>query len=596
MKKFTLVALLFLFLINTKAQTFNPQLASMLQDTLDTYVSAISNIKGMSASVYIPGQGIWQGTSGVSHSGQPITKEMEFGIASNSKLFVSTMMLMLQEDGILSLEDSVHEWLPNYTNVNPDITIRQLLNHTSGVSDPIFASPWMDTIMTNPTRVFTPNEVLSWLGAPLFAPGTGWNYSNVNYILAGMIAQSATGFSISQLIRDSILDPLNMDSTFYDVEEPERGIISHRWYNSIDYNDTSRVGLNSAGGCAGSIFSTSSEMAQWYHALFSGQIISASSLAELSTFVATSNPDYDYGLGLDRSTTLGTDYWGHGGSTWGYRSKMIYDTCMGTVICGLTNSWPSGMEGVTFLLYRVVLNHVPQCAEALNGINTVCQGTNGIVYTVPPITNATSYTWTLPSGAIGTSNTNSITVDYGLSAASGFITVSGVNNFGAGGNSSLWVNVNPKPATPLITESLNVLTSSSPVGNQWYNSNGMIAGATNQTYTATASGDYYVIVTLAGCSSDSSNVLNVIITGIEDSNPELKILMYPNPASDQLIIEIDKSIGLTTFEISTVTGQVIWTGNLISQTIIPTSEFTPGIYMVKFENNKSREYKKVIFR
>ncbi len=596
MRIFKMIALFIFLLINTKAQTFNTQLASMLQDTLDTYVSAISNIKGMSASVYIPGQGMWQGTSGVSYSGQPITKEMEFGIASNSKLFVSTMMLMLQEDGILSLEDSVHRWLPNYTNVNPDITIRQLLNHTSGVSDPIFSSPWMDTIMTNPTRVFTPNEVLSWLGAPAFAPGTGWNYSNVNYILAGMIAQSATGFSISQLIRDSILDPLNMDSTFYDVEEPERGIISHRWYNSIDYNDTSRVGLNSAGGCAGSIFSTSSEMAQWYHALFSGQIISASSLAELSTFVATSNPDYDYGLGLDRSTTLGTDYWGHGGSTWGYRSKMIYDTCMGTVICGLTNSWPSGMEGVTFLLYRVVLNHVPQCAEALNGINTVCQGTNGIVYTVPPITNATSYTWTLPSGAIGTSNTNSITVDYGLSATSGFITVSGVNNFGAGGNSPLWVNVNPIPATPLITESLNVLTSSSPAGNQWYNFNGMIAGAINQTYTATASGDYYVIVTLAGCSSDSSNVLNVIITGIEDANPELKILMYPNPASDQLIIEMDKNIGPTHFEISTVTGQVIWRGNLISHTTIPLSDFRPGVYLVNFENNKSRNYKKVIIR
>jgi hypothetical protein len=148
----------------------------------------------------------------------------------------------------------------------------------------------------------------------------------------------------------------------------------------------------------------------------------------------------------------------------------------------------------------------------------------------------------------------------------------------------------------LITESLNVLTSSSPAGNQWYNSNGIIAGATNQTYTATASGDYYVIVTIAGCSSDTSNVLNVIITGIEDASPELKILMYPNPASDQLIIEIEKNIGPTHFEISTVTGQVIWRGNLISHTTIPISDFRPGVYLVKFENNKSRNYKKVIIR
>jgi CubicO group peptidase (beta-lactamase class C family) len=441
MKKAIIIALLFSSVCYTHAQTFNAQLAGMLQDTFNTYVSQISNIKGMSAAVYVPGQGTWQAVSGVSYAGHPITADMRFGIASNTKLFVSTIMLMLAEDGIISLNDSLHDWLPNYTNINPSITIRQLLNHTSGISDPIFVSPWMDTIKANPTRVFTPNEVLSWVGAPLFAAGTSWGYSNTNYILAGMIAKNATGFHISKLIRDSILTPLNMDNTFYDVEEPVTGVLAHRWWNLVDYNDTSRVGLNTAGGCAGSLFSTASEMTQWYHALFSGQILSAASLNELTGFVATNSPVVQYGLGLSRDQTLGYTYWGHGGSTWGYKSKMIYDSCLHVVVCGLCNSFPAGMDAVTFLLYRVVVNHIPGCCGAITGPVSVMVGTNSITYTVPVIPNATSYVWTLPSGVTGISNTNSITVDFSLGATSGNITVTGVNSYGTGGSASLWVDV-----------------------------------------------------------------------------------------------------------------------------------------------------------
>ncbi len=446
MKKTTFTVLLILGISPIKAQTFNAALATMLQDTLNTYVSQISNIKGMSAGVAIPGQGAWYGVTGVSYTGQAITQSMKMGIASNSKLFVSVMMLKLAERGIISLDDSVKKWLPTYTNVNPNIKIRQLLNHTSGVSDPIFLAPWMDTIKLNPTRVFPPTEILSWLGAPLFPVGTSYGYSNVNYILAGMIAKSATGIHISKLIRDSILAPLNMDSTFYDVEETATAPIAHRWWNTVDYHDTSRVSLNTAGGCAGSIFSTSAEMLQWYQALFSGQILSQSSMNQLTGFVNTgAGAGNMYGLGLSRDVTQGYPYWGHGGSTWGYRSKMIHDSCLKVSVCGLTNSFPSGMESVTFLLYRVVKNHIPGCVGSISGLTTVCAGTNSVTYTTPAIGNATSYSWTLPSGATGTSTTNSITVNFGTNAVSGNITVRGVNTYGLSPTATLAITVNPLP-------------------------------------------------------------------------------------------------------------------------------------------------------
>jgi D-alanyl-D-alanine carboxypeptidase len=604
MKKILTIAILSFSVFGLKAQSFNPLLASMLQDTLNTYVSQITNIKGMSASVYIPGQGIWTGVSGNSYAGQPITSDMRFGIASNSKLFCSVMMLKLTENNIISLEDSLKDWITiSNPNINPNITIRQLLNHTSGLSDPFFEAPWMDTILANPTRVFTPNEVLGWIGAPLFAAGTSWGYSNTNYVLAGMVAENASGFSLSTLIRDSILTPLNMDSTFIDVQEPVNGILAHRWWNRVvnpvteDYHDTSRVGLNSAVGYAGSIFSTSSEMVQWYNALFNGQLINQSSMNELTTFIATSNPNYQYGLGLSRDVTQGIRYWGHGGRTWGYKSKILYDTCLHVSVAGLSNSDPSGMDAVAFLLYRAVKNHIPGCSDAITGPIAVCEGTNSLTYTVPPIPNATSYSWTLPSGVTGTSATNSITINFGIGANSGNIKVTGINNYGPGGSSSVWVTVNPIPATPLISISGKTLTSNAPSGNQWYNSSGIIVGAINTTYTITASDKYYCIVTLLGCSSDTSNNINAEMTTVNEIYLQNNLKIYPNPGSSNITFQTNSQLNNATLVLTDCSGRTVVkieniSGHLF---ILHRTNLDSGLYFVQLiEDNRVITMNKIV--
>jgi D-alanyl-D-alanine carboxypeptidase len=604
MKKFISGLILLFVLQSTDAQTFNPQLANMLQDTLNKYNALITNIKGMSASVYIPGQGIWKGCAGVSYAGQPITTDMEFGIASNTKLFVATTMLILQENNILDLDDSLSKWLPVYPNINPNITIRQLLNHTAGVQDPIFLAPWMDTIKNNPTRVFTPNEVLSWVGPPVFPAGTGWSYSNVNYILAGMIAENATGYHISQLIRDSILTPLNLDSTFYDVEEAETGTIAHRWFNTIDYNDTSRVGLNTAAGCAGALFSTSGEMAQWYHALMNGQVLDSASFADLTSFVATGGP-YTYGLALENQVFFGHTLWGHGGATWGYRSKVFYDPCMDIVAFGIANSYPAGSDGVVLLLYKTVVEYLPECAGAILGESNVCQGQDSVTYTVPLIPKATSYTWILPAGVTGTSNTNTITVDFGLTAVSSEISVKGTNNYGDGGKSSIAVNVTNKPTTPVITQFCNDLHSDAPLGNQWYDINGPISGATNQVFNVLLDGDYYVVVSLSGCSSDTSNHIYVNLTGIDRIESDLIFSLYPNPARNNICQNIysDRS-GIASMNVYDMYGEMVFSNDKIGiqQGVNFTSYDFPaglksGIYFIvtSFEN-KTNNYKLIILK
>lgn len=504
-----------------KAQPFNPLLASMLQDTFSTYTSAFSSIKGMSASVYIPGQGMWQSTSGISFTGQAITQDMKFGIASNTKLFTATAMLILQENGILSLNDSLNKWLPGLNSyINPNITIRQLLNHTSGIPEVIFYSPWLDTIIANPGRVFTPNEVVSWVNTSLFQAGSHWSYSNTNYVIAGMIIKNATGFNLSKIIRDSILTPLNLDSTFFDLEEPVTGTLAHRWWNGnistnplSDYHLVSRVALNSVAASAGAIFSTSSEMSQWYHALFSGQLLNAASMAELTNFVSTGISNQQYGLGLFRETTQGFTYWGHGGDTWGYKSKMILDSCSGTIVCGLSNSYPNSMTSIPFLLYRVIKNHVPACANVINGNANVCKG-QSVYYNVASIPNATSYQWTLPDGATGTSTTNGITVHFGALSVSGNITVKGINAYGSGSVSSKFITVNSLPvisttstATTICTGNSVSITASGASAYTWMP--GSLSGNAinvspigSTTYTVTGTG-------LSGCTKTSTRTIIV---------------------------------------------------------------------------------------
>ena len=348
-----LTLLSFTFILN--AQTFDPVLANKLQNKIDSIRTA-NNLKGISASVIYPGVGTWKGVTGISHAGFPITSYMEFGIGSNTKLFTGVLLLKLAENNIINLNDSLHQYLPSFNNINPNITIRQLLNHTSGLADVINVVGYTDSILTNPNRIFTPTEVMSWVGTPLFAAGTSWNYCNTNYILAGMVAESATGQSFGQLLRDSILFPLQLDSTFLGVYDSVLYTLAHPWQGGVDNFSTPRKAVNSVAWSAGAMYSTSGEMANWYHSLMNGQVINQNSFNELTTFVGSGN----YGIGLYSTNVLGRTVWQHGGTIWGgYNSSMVYDTATGIIICVLINQFPAQAFQVSVqLLSTLINNHV----------------------------------------------------------------------------------------------------------------------------------------------------------------------------------------------------------------------------------------------
>jgi hypothetical protein len=257
-----------------------------------------------------------------------------------------------------------------------------------------------------------------------------------------------------------------------------------------------------------------------------------------------------------------------------------------------TNSCGAG--AVSTLAVNV--SPLPVAAGVISGITSVCQGQSAVTYSVPSIANATSYIWSLPSGASGTSSTNSITLNYSSSAASGNVTVKGTNSCGDGTPSTLAITVNPIPVTPIITLQDNILQSDAVAGNQWHDQNGLINGAIDQHYTATKEGNYYTIVTLNGCPSGLSNIIHVLLTGIELPEKSNVIKAYPNPFTDELTIENADYAQNRKFEILNSSGMVILTGNLHDKTVVPTSGFTHGLYIIKLENGKSFDFIKVIKR
>lgn len=341
--------LLFALVISIKAvaQQFDSALAEELQHTIDS-MQAANAIQGISACVMLNGGAQWNGVTGFSHSGQPITPDMEFGIASNTKLFTGVLMLRLAETGILQMSDSIHEYLPAMNNIDSTITIRQLLHQVSGLADVADVVGYGDSILSDPNRIFSPEEFITWVGPPIYSAGDGWNYCNTNYHLLGMIAESATGQSYGQLIHEYILDPLQLDSTFVGVYDSILYTVAHPWQGNTDNSAIPRNAVNSVSWSAGAMYSTAPEMVHWYNSLMTGSFLSATSFNEMTNFIGSGN----YGVGLFEGNFLGHTVWNHGGSIWGgYNSSIMYDTETGTIVCVLLNE----NEGEAFSVARQLL-------------------------------------------------------------------------------------------------------------------------------------------------------------------------------------------------------------------------------------------------
>jgi len=150
------------------------------------------------------------------------------------------------------------------------------------------------------------------------------------------------------------------------------------------------------------------------------------------------------------------------------------------------------------------------------------------------------------------------------------------------------------PVTPTIIQNGDILHSDALTGNQWHNKDGAIVGATTQDFSPKSSGDYYVVATLNGCTSNPSNSIQFIPTGINSIEASNLIKVYPNPVNNELILEFQGNSKKIDFEILNSIGQVVFTGILVEKTFIQTAPFNSGIYLIQLKTGDAIVFKKII--
>lgn len=264
--------------------------------------------------------------SGVVERGsrRPVPSGGTFRIGSNTKPFVATAALQLVAEGRLGLDSPVERYLPGL--VDPRITVRNLLQHTSGLHD------YAESLPLDPAgfpsirfRNWDPRELVAiGVSQPLsFPPGTRHSYSNTNYVVIGLLIEEVTGSPYQRAVEQRILKPLRLKDTVLprgSVDIP--GPHAHGYYPSAEGKPVDVTRLNpSWGGAAGEMISTTRDLDTFMIALLGGRLLPPAQQQEL---VKTTAESPDYGLGVSVATLrCGATVYGHDGFIHGYSSAML---------------------------------------------------------------------------------------------------------------------------------------------------------------------------------------------------------------------------------------------------------------------------------
>ncbi|WP_210589905.1 serine hydrolase [Streptomyces sp. GESEQ-35] len=290
------------------------------------------------------GHGTWSTTAGVGNikTDQPRSEHDRYRVGSITKTFVATVLLQLEAEGRLSLDDTVDKWLPGVVEGNghdgAQITLRQLLNHTSGIynytQDDDFVRTFFlaDGFFKHRFDTRTPQQLvaIAMKHKPVFEPGTSYSYSNTNYVVASMVIEKATGHPYGDEVRRRIIDPLHLTATSVPGTRVTVPQPSSRAYSKLAEETTGPTydvtEFNpSAASAAGGMISDSADLNRFYRALLQGRLLPAEQLKEMKTTVA--NPqtnDARYGLGImDVKLSCGVHVWGHEGGIHGSSSVAV---------------------------------------------------------------------------------------------------------------------------------------------------------------------------------------------------------------------------------------------------------------------------------
>jgi len=363
---FMLVFLLF------SCSNFSPETsADKLQKILDKGVEKYK-VRGVSAAVIFNNDSVWVGASGISHDTVAMQTHMLFSIGSITKNFVAALTLKLAENKVLSLDDKLSDWLPDYQHVDPAITIRQLLNHTSGIFMFWNNDDLWKALIADRTRVWTPEEVLEYIKAPHFKAGEGWRYSNTNYLLMAMIIEKATGSTLAAQLRKHLWEPHNLQHYYLWLADSIPAYQAHVFGDNFQFGAAEqdltfmpRASHESITFGSSGIVTSAVDLAKWSQVLFEGDVLTQQSMDEMLAFVdfrKVANMKA-YGLGVQVFTpgiSSFTKAWGHGGGNIGTATYMVYLPEYHCSLVVMVNAFPtSSVDYFTKHIIREIKKTAP---------------------------------------------------------------------------------------------------------------------------------------------------------------------------------------------------------------------------------------------
>ncbi|HEY1184528.1 MAG TPA: serine hydrolase domain-containing protein [Bryobacteraceae bacterium] len=317
------------------ACTLFAQLPADLEKKLDEKISSTLKLAGapsVSVAVVKDGKLVYAKAFGTADlaAGRPANLQTRYAVGSISKQFTAAALLMLEEQGKLSLDDRVSKYFPDLTRAG-EVTIRQLLSHTSGYED---YAP-QDYIIPEWTRPTTPQAVVEhWARKPLdFDPGTKWQYSNTNFVLAAQIFEKVSGRSLVEFLREKIFAPLDMQSASDWPPGQPADATAYTRYAVGPPRPTQREAAGWYYG-AGELAMTPADLAKWDIAFLGRKILSARSWDELEREVKLANGDSThYALGLALGEINNMPVFDHGGEVSGFiSSNTVFPTRQGAVV------------------------------------------------------------------------------------------------------------------------------------------------------------------------------------------------------------------------------------------------------------------------
>ncbi|MCU1285145.1 MAG: beta-lactamase [Acidobacteriales bacterium] len=343
MKK--LFALLLLLATSACAQSLPPDTCDSV-DRIAKQVLATTTVPSASIAIVKDGKIAYVQAYGDARLDPrtPATPPMRYSIGSISKQFTATAILMLAEQGKLSLDDTVSKFIPNLTRAN-EVTIRQLLSHTSGYQDywpQDYVPPFMLTQVTADTILDR------WARKPLdFDPGTKWQYSNTNFVIAGVIIEKASGTPLLKFLSDKIFSPLGMN-TVVNIDQDRLTQTDPVGYMRYALGPP-RVAPKEGKGwlfAAGELAMPAQELAKWDIAMLDQKLLKPASYKEMQTEVKLKNGEgTGYGLGISVGTQSGHRALSHGGEVSGFVSQNVVFPDDHAAVAVLTNQDASTAAG-----------------------------------------------------------------------------------------------------------------------------------------------------------------------------------------------------------------------------------------------------------